>query len=281
MTLDHTQVRKLIRLAIEEDFGTGDPTTQLTVADTHIADAVVVAREALVFCGGPLVSLIFEEFGWEVEIEVLVDEGIAVAAGTELVRLRGSAAALLAAERTLLNFLQRLSGVASYTRNFVSAEPKITVLDTRKTLPGWRRLEKYATRTGGATNHRQHLGDMILVKNNHIDAQGGDVDKTLGKIFADKTHDLEVEVEVRSEEELRAVLEFPVDMVMLDNMDDQAIAACLALLNESPRKPRVEVSGGITAARLPELSALGVTCVSSGSLTTQATNVDIAMRIML
>lgn len=278
---DLPQVKKLIQLSLEEDLGSGDVTTELTVPEDRKAQALLRAKEQLVFCGGGVAAAVFHELGWSVQVEVLVAEGELVEPGTELLRLKGKAHHLLSAERTILNFLQRLSGAATNARRYAEAAPQIVVLDTRKTTPGWRLLEKYAVRTGGARNHRFHLGDMILVKDNHIDANGGDINRTLQSVFDSKPYYIAVEVEVRSLDELKAVLEFPVDGVMLDNMDDAQLKKCLELLQNKAPQVRAEVSGGITIERLSALQDLGVKCVSCGALTHSAPSVDISMRIDL
>ena len=169
--------------------------------------------------------------------------------------------------------------MATYTRRIVEQAEGLTILDTRKTLPGWRALDKYATKVGGARNHRMNLSDMILIKNNHIDADPSGISAVLKQVEAHKPLSAAVEVEVRSIDELKVALEFGCNVVMFDNFTDQQIAEGMMLVNASSNRPMVEVSGGITATRLKELSALKVDSVSMGSLTTQAPNVDISMRL--
>lgn len=276
---DAPSVRRLVLLAIEEDLPAGDVTAALTIDPEDCGRATVVAREALIVCGVPLVGVVFREFGWEVAVEAVVAEGSRVTAEAPLVRLAGSTRHLLAAERIVLNFLQRLSGVATGVRRVVDAAHGITVLDTRKTTPGWRLLEKYAVRVGGGANHRGSLSDMVLVKNNHIAAHRGSVRDTLRRVFAAKPIYLPVEVEVRSLTELEEALEFDVAVIMLDNMPTALIAAALQRIRAVKSQLPVEVSGGITPERFPELARAGVTLVSMGALTTQAVNVDISMRL--
>jgi nicotinate-nucleotide pyrophosphorylase (carboxylating) len=169
--------------------------------------------------------------------------------------------------------------VASVAREAVANAAGITILDTRKTMPGWRSLDKYAARVGGAKNHRFSLSDMILIKNNHIDAHQGDVTATLQAVFKSKPHFMPVEVEVRSLEELAATIPFNPTAVLLDNMSDSQIEASLKILKERAPQILVEVSGGITIQRLKSLALLGVPAVSMGSITTAARNRDISLRI--
>lgn len=276
---DAPQVKRLIQLAIEEDLPAGDVTAALTIPADQLGRATIIAREPLVVCGVPLVHAIFREFGWNVVVQPSAAEGSEVGDGAPLARLSGKTQHIVAAERIVLNFLQRLSGVASGTRAIVRKAGGITILDTRKTTPGWRLLEKYAVRLGGGANHRGSLSDMVLVKNNHIAAHGGSVRATLKGVFDAKPFYLPVEVEVRSLEELDQALEFEVSVIMLDNMSTPLIAAALSRIAAKRPGLPVEVSGGVTVDRLPELAQAGVGLVSMGALTTQARNVDISLRL--
>lgn len=282
--LNSPLVRRLIHLAIEEDLSFDDVTSSLSIPQAAQARAEVMAKQALVVCGTPLIPLIFDELGAEVENSCLVPEGELVEPQTVLAKIEGRTRDLLSAERMILNFLQRLSGVATLTRRFVEQAGSLVVLDTRKTLPGWRLLDKYAVGVGGAKNHRFHLGDMILVKNNHIDVAPGKtplekVRATLATVFEKKPTWMPVEVEVRDLSELKAVLDFKPQIVMLDNMPDEGIREALKLIKSAAPDVQVEISGKVTVDRLASLRALGVNCVSVGALTTQATNVDISMSI--
>ena len=163
-------VKKLIDLALDEDLSLGDITSELCVDREQEAKAEIIAREKLVVCGTQLIGEICSCLENKISCQILIEDGLEVEPNTVIARLSGSARTLLSAERTILNFLQKLSGIASYARNLSQTYPDIVLLDTRKTTPGWRYLEKYAVRVGGAKNHRFNLGDMILVKNNHIDS---------------------------------------------------------------------------------------------------------------
>ena len=273
------EVRRLVQLAIDEDLAHGDITSELSIPSGRVGTARVLARVPLVVCGLPIIDLIVRELGWDIKVTSGVSEGRLVRAGALLASLRGQYRALLGIERTALNFIQRMSGVATYTSVVVDRAGPITVLDTRKTTPGWRLLEKYAVRCGGGANHRGSLSEMVLVKNNHIDAHPGGVVGALEAIFAGKPRYLPVEVEVRDVAELRLALSFPVSVVMLDNMDDRTISRALSLVKRLRPGLDVEVSGGIEIERLKSLAKLGVRCVSMGALTNQATSVDISMRV--
>ena len=281
--LDHPQVRKLIQLAISEDLGAGDLTSELCIDAALESTARIVARENLVVCGLALIEMIFQELGWTVQVQHHFADGAEARSEEILSTLSAKTRHLLAAERILLNFLQRMCGVASYTKSFVAAAQGMTVLDTRKTTPGWRLLEKYAVKVGGAKNHRFHLSDLVLVKNNHIDAarraSGKSVSQILQQIVQAKPANVKLEVEVRNLEELQQALAVNPDIVMLDNMDDAQISAALDLVERAKSKTEIEISGGVSLPRLGKLSALGVKCVSVGALTRKATSVDISMRI--
>jgi nicotinate-nucleotide pyrophosphorylase (carboxylating) len=277
--LDTHPIRKLIRLAIEEDLNAGDLTAELTVPSDHRSKARIVAREQLVVCGLPIVRTIFSELQWDAEIMVQRPEGSSAGSEEILVELAATTRHLLAAERTILNFLQRLSGVATYTQRAVAAAGGITVLDTRKTMPGWRALDKYAVRVGGGRSHRANLSEMILVKNNHIDANGGSIPATLKRVMEQKPLYMPVEVEVRNQKELIEALRFQPEIVMLDNMNDEAIKEAIAIVKDSSPMTKIEVSGGLKPERCEALRKLGVSCISMGALTTQARNVDISLRI--
>jgi len=278
--LDSTLVQKIIDLALEEDLSGGDITSTLTVPEGKGGAGELVAKEPLVVCGLPLVGRILQTVSHgSGQVKLHTSEGQKVQKGAVLATIQADLRSLLAAERTILNFLQRLSGVATLTARVCGRARGVAVLDSRKTTPGLRVLEKYAVRTGGGRNHRFSLGDMILVKNNHIDANGGSVSKTLSRLHASAPLYMPVEVEVRSIDELIEALPFNPAVVMLDNMNDREIKRALSVIQQSGQAMQVEISGGVTAERIPKLKSLGVKIVSMGALTTQAQNVDISMRI--
>ena len=278
--LDSPLVRKLVSLALEEDLSFGDITAEITVSPNHTSRARLIARQPLVFCGGEILSIVCNTGRWSFKSELKQKDGHRVESGAVLAELDGLTRELLGAERTILNFLQRMSGVATYARGFVDAcSDKLLVLDTRKTMPGWRVLDKYAVRTGGAQNHRFSLGDMVLVKNNHVDAHPDRLRGVLKDVSAKKPPYMAWEVEVRDLEELRTALEFAPSIVMLDNFSDDLIQTAMEIVRSVAPRPLVEVSGGITRERARRLAEFGIDAVSSGALTTAAPNVDISMRI--
>lgn len=275
------QVRKLISLAIEEDLLAGDITSQLTLDPGSNFSARIIARENLRICGIGVIETTFQLLNAPVEVVKKVSDGDDLDAGQVVAVLSGEGLSLLAAERLVLNFMQHLSGVATRCRQVRREAKGLSVLDTRKTTPGWRVLEKYAVRVGGCANHRFGLGDMILVKDNHIDANKGDIKLVLDKVFNKKPPYVPVEVEVRNFSELEIALNYPCTVIMLDNFSDAEIKKALTLLKanvkQSAKQPLIEASGGIKVERLPLLADLGVGFVSMGSLTNSVLPVDLAM----
>lgn len=279
MDWDDDGITGIIELALKEDHIDKDVTSICLVPESARSNASIIAKEELIFCGGPLVKRIITHAKHQVSVVSCLTEGEKVKAGTALVSLEGGTRSLLNLERTFLNFLQRLCGVATYTHKYVS-DAKITVLDTRKTMPGFRLLDKYAVKTGGGKNHRMNLSDMVLVKNNHIDAQKGDL-KKIGELLRGISSGIPIEVEVRTIAELQTLLsEMVPDYILLDNMNLEEIKNSIEIIRAKSSEPTIEVSGGVTIARCRELAGLdSKLCVSVGGLTTQARNVDISMRI--
>lgn len=274
-----TFVDRLISLALDEDLSNGDVTSRCCIPEGHRSRARIIARQEFFFCGGPLLNRIAEVAAFEVRWHSLVGEGQRLGDGDVVADAEGDTRELLSLERVSLNFLQRLSGVATHTAAVTAQSAGMIVLDTRKTTPGWRVLEKYATRIGGARNHRCNLGDLILIKNNHLDAHGGDVDGLFVQIERERPWHMPIECEVRSLDELRSILPYNPDFILLDNMSDSLIKESLSLLKSAGFQHCIEVSGGVSPERLAALAAHGVPAVSMGSLTTQAVSVDISMRL--
>jgi nicotinate-nucleotide pyrophosphorylase (carboxylating) len=273
---------KLVADALREDVGPGDVTTDLCIPQDIEVEAVVRARKPLVVSGtGPFLEVL-RQVDPGVECRVLRHDGQAAAAGDAVANLRGSCASILTAERTALNFLQHLSGVATLTRAFVDeiGPGGPGLLDTRKTTPGLRNLEKDAVRHGGGLNHRRALFDGILIKDNHITAAGG-VGEALVRVRAGAPVGMKVEIEVDSLEQLREALEAGADIVLLDNMDpDQlraAVAAAEAFFAPGPRRVLLEASGGVTLDTVKAISRTGVDFVSTGALTHSAPAADLGL----
>lgn len=287
--LDPDAMRRLIRLARAEDVQgaglrrpprrTGDVTTRALVDRTARGRAEIRARTAMVVCGLRLLPLILEVYGGALRATPNVHDGDEVRAGVVLARLSGSAARLLEAERVLLNFLQHLSGIATHTASYVRAlgRSRTRLLDTRKTTPGFRLLEKYAVACGGAWNHRLGLFDLVLIKDNHLAAAGATRGERLAAAVRQArahTPDLVIEVEVDRLDQIPPVLEAGADMVLLDNFAVPQLRRAIALCRG---RARTEASGGVTLRALPGLARLGLDFISSGALVHQSTWVDIGL----
>lgn len=278
---------RLIDLAFEEDLGAaGDLTTQATVPPGARAEARVRAKEPLVLAGTRAFQRVFERLDPTVRLELLAQDGDRVAAGTEVIRAAGRAHSLLIGERPALNFLMRLSGIATQAALFAAAVQGTAtrVVDTRKTTPGWRALEKDAVRAGGCHGHRMGLFDGILIKDNHIEAAGG-IAAAVAGARAHAHHLLKIEVEVATLTQLDECLALGVEAVLLDNMDDALLASAVQKIRDhegrSGRKVVVEASGNMTLQRLPRVAAIGVDLISMGALTHQARSVDLSMKLKL
>ncbi|MGE3178655.1 MAG: carboxylating nicotinate-nucleotide diphosphorylase [Vicinamibacterales bacterium] len=267
--------RDLVRRALEEDIGPGDVTSEATVDAAQRARGVLVVKQACVLAGLDVAAETFRQLDPAVSITVSRRDGDRCVVGDEVAVVVGLARALLAAERTALNFLQRLSGVATRTRQFVDAAGgTLTILDTRKTTPTLRVLEKYAVRAGGGTNHRTGLYDAILIKDNHVRLAGG----VAAAVARARRHrpGLTVEVEAQRLAEVDDAVTAGADIVLADNMD-------LADLREAVARTRgrakLEISGGVTLARIPELATTGADFASAGGLTHSAPAIDISFEI--
>lgn len=272
----------LIRLALAEDLGSGDVTSEALIPDGVEAQANIIAREPLVVCGHEVAAAVFHAFHAAIVYEPMIPDGAMAETDAVLATLRGPLRGILSAERTALNFLQRLSGIARETHRLVElvAHTGVKLLDSRKTTPGWRELEKYAVRTGGGVNHRQGLFDAFLIKNNHLDALGGDVRRAVAACRAARGTALPVEIEVRNLKELRAALDTDADIIMLDNFTLQGVREALALVETVAlsRRPKFEASGGINAETLSAYAETGVDYLSLGMLTHSVKAADISLR---
>lgn len=270
----------MIRLALIEDVRSGDVTSAWTIPENQNQHARLIAKEDGVLAGLPVIELVFAELNANVNVTLHKQDGDVVKKGDLIAELEGSTRDLLTGERTLLNFIQQLSGVASVAHTFQKALEggKTKVLDTRKTLPGFRTLQKYAVRVGGGSNHRMGLFDMVLVKDNHIAAAGG-VLEALEVVRKNNTENLMVEMEVESLEDLKKLLNKGVDVIMLDNMSNEMMVEALKIIKESGDKVLVEGSGNMTLERAKEIATLGLDYISVGALTHSVRALDISMRI--
>ncbi len=267
----------LIKQALEEDIGTGDITTNALIPETMERSATMIAKSAGVIAGLQVAEAVFRSLSPRITWNPLVKDGDKVENGTLLVELSGSYRALLSGERLALNFLQRMSGIATMTNLFVHqvANYDVKILDTRKTVPGLRLLDKYAVKAGGGENHRIGLYDMVLIKDNHIKVAGG-IKNAVEQIRKQVPSDMKIEVETTSVAEVQEALEMNADIIMLDNMSSEMMKRCVGIIDH---RAKVEASGNMSIERVKEVAATGVDYISIGALTHSVTALDISMNI--
>ncbi|MBL7115610.1 MAG: carboxylating nicotinate-nucleotide diphosphorylase [Kiritimatiellae bacterium] len=278
-------ISETVRQSLEEDLGTGgDCTTVSLVPEDRMASAKLLAREACVVAGVPVAEEVFRQVNDSLQVTVIAQDGSAVDAGADILEISGPAGAILTAERTALNFMQRMCGVATMAQRFVDATAAhgTLILDTRKTTPTLRAFEKYAVTCGGGTNHRFGLYDRVLIKDNHRKLWGGG-DEALSLRAAvetarDRFPKLEIEIEVETLDELADALEGSPEWVLLDNMGPELLAKAVAL---AAGRTKTEASGGITMANVAAVAASGVDAISLGCLTHSAPSVDLSLEIDL
>ncbi len=272
--------RDLVRQALAEDVGAGDITAEALVDPGEQARAAMIAKEDLVAAGLPLAEMVFRELDPDLRCETPVKEGARVAAGEEILRLEGAARAILAGERTALNFVQRLSGIATLTARAIGrAGVKIAILDTRKTAPLLRGLEKYAVKLGGGTNHRRGLYDAILVKDNHLAVlarRGPGAIRRAVKLCREKLPGREVEIEVKNLAELKEALRTGAEIILLDNFAVEDLERAVGIARG---RARLEASGGVDLKNIAAVAATGVDRISVGCLTHSAPAADISLEI--
>jgi nicotinate-nucleotide pyrophosphorylase (carboxylating) len=273
------QVKQLIEVAIEEDIGRGDVTTEATIAEHIMARAWLISRQEMVLAGMEVFAKVYAVLDCAVHIMPSSKDGDLLSAGTVIARLEGPARSLLAGERVALNFLQRLSGIATLTRRYVDAVKgyHVDIVDTRKTTPGWRVLEKYAVRVGGGKNHRHDLGDGVLIKDNHIVAAGG-ISEAVNRARRHSHHLLKIEVEVETLDQVLEALQVGAEIIMLDNMSTAVMAEGVKIIGG---RALVEASGGIGLESIVEVARTGVDLISVGRLTHSAPSADIHLEFEL
>ena len=285
--LNIAKVRPLIRMAIEEDLGRGDMTSELLFKDDTMAKSNIISREEIVVCGMDVAREILKCFDERLKLKVLVKDGQSAYVGCKIATIEGPLRSTLSAERVMLNFLQRLSGIATTTRKFVRAiqGTKAKIYDTRKTMPGWRILEKYAVRCGGGHNHRLGLYDAVLIKDNHLAQLGRNFYPKLKKIIEQATKVknakfIAVEVD-HVDDQLNHVLKIPgVDIVLLDNMGQWQLKHAVDMRNEmrgKRKKPLLEASGNITLSNVSAIAQCGIDRIAVGAITHSARAVDIGL----
>lgn len=279
MTLNPIAVDNLVRMALLEDIGPGDITTEATVPADKGCTAVILAKEPGVLCGHQVARAAFLAYDPAVVYEELVPEGSEVTPGQGVARITGSARSLLTAERVALNFLQRMSGIATTTRRLSELIKYYhgRLVETRKTTPGLRMIEKYAVRVGGGLNHRYGLHDAILIKDNHITVAGG-VRPAVIAARKVASHTSRVEVEVEDLEQLQEAVDAGADTILLDNMDVETMKKAV---EQVAGRAVLEASGGITEANLEEVARTGVDIISMGALTHSVKSLDLSLEVTL
>ena len=267
----------LVRRALAEDVGSGDVTTEILVPAGIRSTAQLIAKRACVTAGLEVAHAVFREVDPSVQFSACVADGHRCSGGEVLANIEGTARGLLTGERTALNFLQHLSGIATLTARFVDATGgRLTILDTRKTIPTLRPLAKYAVRCGGGTNHRMGLFDAILIKDNHIRVAGS-LAEAVRRVRA-KRDDLAIEVEAQTLAEVDEAIDAGPDVIMLDNLSDDEMQLAI---DRIAGRAKVEISGGVTFERIPALATLGADAVSVGALTHSAPAADISLEMMI
>jgi nicotinate-nucleotide pyrophosphorylase (carboxylating) len=268
----------LFELAYAEDIGDGDITTNNLVPPDSNKTAILLAKEEGVIAGLPVAEMVFKKFDKNIEWKVILPDGSKVKPGDIIAEFSGNYRALLTGERKALNFLQRLSGIATYA-NKCMQEIKghnVEILDTRKTLPGYRYLDKYAVRMGGASNHRFGLYDMVMIKNNHIQVAGS-IKQAVQDIRSKIPKSIKIEVETTNLDQVQEALQSEVDIIMLDNMSSKMMKEAVDLING---RAKIEASGNMTLKRIRKVAATGVNYISIGALTHSVKALDISQRII-
>ncbi|MCE1198044.1 MAG: carboxylating nicotinate-nucleotide diphosphorylase [Marinilabiliales bacterium] len=273
----NVELNHLIQTALKEDIGTGDITTTSLIPDALMTTATMTAKAKGVIAGLEVAKSVFDYLSPEIQWHPYVQDGDEVQKGDLLVEFSGPYRALLTGERLALNFLQRMSGVATMTRLFVNETKAFgtQILDTRKTVPGLRLLDKYAVKTGGGQNHRLGLYDMVLIKDNHIKIAGG-ITKAVSQIREQIPSEMLIEVETTNLQEVEEALAMKADIIMLDNMSNEVMAEAVRLIDH---KAKVEASGNMSLERVKAVAATGVDYISIGALTHSVTALDISMNI--
>ena len=276
--MNSPRTKHLIDLALEEDAGLGDVTSRAIFSARHRSRAFIEAKQDLVVCGLEVAMSVFAKVDPKLKVQLTARDGDRVKKGRVVLHVAGPTAALLTAERTALNFIQRLSGVATKSRAFADAVAGtgVRVADTRKTTPGWRALEKFAVRCGGCANHRSSLGEHVLIKDNHI-AAAGSLTKAVRRCRAAAPHSAKIEVEATTLAEVREAVRAGAEVILLDNMTPAQILAAVKVI---ARRAVVEVSGGVRFETVRDFALPGVDVISVGALTHSATAVDLSLTIL-
>ncbi|OMD88837.1 MULTISPECIES: carboxylating nicotinate-nucleotide diphosphorylase [Paenibacillus] len=267
-----------IKAWLREDVGSGDVTTQMTIQVGHESKGIIHAKEDGIICGIPIAELVFEIVDPALSFTALVEEGQAVTKGTVIIEVEGSTHAILTGERLALNLMQRLSGVASRTASFVQVLEGLPtrLVDTRKTTPGHRMLEKYAVRIGGGYNHRFGLYDAVMIKDNHIKGAGG-IRQAVGRARKNIPHTMSIEVETENLEQVEEALAAGADIIMLDNMSNDMMKQAVARIKSKAPHVKTEASGNVSLETLRGIAETGVDVISVGRLTYSFSSLDISL----
>ena len=287
--LSESALEDLIRGALREDIGSGDITTELLIPKNKVIKAVIILKEKAVVAGLEIAQRVFRAIDKNIQFKVTSADGSQEKPGKIIAKIQGQAGSILSGERTALNFLSHLSGVATVTRSFVDeVKPyKAKIMDTRKTTPGLRELEKYAVALGGGHNHRMGLWDAVLVKDNHIavlkaGARGINIKDIARLVKEKKPKGMKTDIEVRNLKEFQEVLEIPPDIIMLDNMDISQIKKAVAMRDAQRNRQnvKIEVSGGVRLSNIKAIARAGVDMISIGALTHSAKAVDMSLEVI-
>ena len=281
MSSSKPQIEEIIDHALAEDLGKGDVTTEALIPGDQQGTGFIMAKEEGILAGIEAAKQVFHRVDPELKVEILLEDGARINPGTKVAKVSGSIAGILKAERVALNFLQRLSGIASETNRYVARVEglPVRIMDTRKTTPSWRSLEKYAVRVGGGGNHRMNLSDGILIKDNHLAAlrrQGLNIKEIIGKARQNAPQRLPIEVEVRTVPEALEAVEAGADIVMLDNMNPEDMREAVKSIKG---RALIEASGGITLDNVRAVAETGVDFISIGALTHSARALDISLEL--
>ncbi len=275
--MNEMKIRKIVRDAIEEDIGTGDITTDNIIDVDEVGKGVIKSKEKSVIAGLAVAETVFKKIDDDIQFKYIKEDGEKVEEGTVIAEVSGKVRSILKGERLALNFLQRMSGIATKTSRYVERLKNYDteVVDTRKTTPNLRVLEKWAVRLGGGKNHRMGLYDAVLIKDNHITA-AGDIGEAISKVMDDIPHTVKIEVEVEDLDGVKAALENKADIIMLDNMDLEEMRKAVDLIDD---EALIEASGGITLENIKDVAETGVGVISVGALTHQIESIDISLDI--
>ncbi|ANE45975.1 nicotinate-nucleotide pyrophosphorylase [Paenibacillus swuensis] len=278
LNINERQLQTMIRDWLAEDIGSGDVTTMATIQREHQSKGIIHVKEDGILAGLPIAQAVFLEVDADLKVSMLSEDGERVAKGTVIMEVTGSTHSILTGERLALNLMQRLSGIATKTQRFVEAldGAPVRLVDTRKTTPGHRILEKYAVRVGGGANHRFGLYDAVMIKDNHIKGSGG-ITQAVANARSVIPHTMKIEVETENMVQVREALEAQADIIMLDNMDYELMRQAVTYIREAAPHITIEASGGVSLETVKEIADTGVDVISVGGLTYSFNALDISL----